>query len=377
MCPRREYLANRTTQSVPLFPLRLCCFPAFIHVLDSRHPSICTFPTLYRAPYSPLPKFSSVIVHITVHCYFQRSASTLPHPKPNDNQAAMPPHPGEGDQATSAFFNHSSAKRINTDAVIATALKQQYPNLELVIIPTWGANLLSYAADGHATSVLIEPGPGDTDVPSKLVWKGYVPPARRIDGSPGGLAQDVSFGKFMYKWQDAEFILYLVSGRDGTAAWAVRNSYLLTSDMHKADALIIAAGKWTNELRDEVWVFDGGSWLKSAELYQSVMKSSWDAVILDPAMKKAIIRDHTSFFDSRDTYQKLKVPWKRGVIYYGPPGNGKTISIKAMMNTFYKRKDPIPALYVRNFVSVGLFPVPSPGAPLTGRSGWARRLRLA
>lgn len=290
----------------------------------------------------------------------------------------MPPHPDAGDRTTSAFFNHSTAKRINTDAVIATALKQQYPNLELVIIPSYGANLLSFAAGGHATYHLIEAGPGDTDVPSKLVWKGYVPPARRIDGNPGVLAHDICFGKFMYKWQDAEFILYLVDGRDGSAAWpTIRNSYLLTSDMHKADALVLAAGKWTNELRDEIWVFDGGSWLKSAELYQSVMKASWDAVILDPAMKKAIIRDHTSFFDSRDTYRRLKVPWKRGVIYYGPPGNGKTISIKAMMNTFYKRKDPIPALYVRNFVSVCLFLVPHPGAALTRCSGWGQRPRLA
>jgi len=32
----------------------------------------------------------------------------------------------------------------------------------------------------------------------------------------------------------------------------------------------------------------------------------------------------------------------------GPPGNGKTISIKALMHTLLDRKDPIPALYVRN-----------------------------
>jgi DNA replication protein DnaC len=69
-------------------------------------------------------------------------------------------------------------------------------------------------------------------------------------------------------------------------------------------------------------------------------------------MKKAIIDDHQSFFDSRDTYARLKVPWKRGLIYHGPPGNGKTISIKAMMHTLYDRKDPVPALYVRSFSSV-------------------------
>jgi AAA+ superfamily predicted ATPase len=36
--------------------------------------------------------------------------------------------------------------------------------------------------------------------------------------------------------------------------------------------------------------------------------------------------------------------------FHGPPGNGKTISIKALMHTllFDRGKDPIPTLYVRN-----------------------------
>lgn len=37
--------------------------------------------------------------------------------------------------------------------------------------------------------------------------------------------------------------------------------------------------------------------------------------------------------------------------YYGPPGNGKTISIKATMRTLYQRKDSIPSLYVRSLNS--------------------------
>ncbi|KAK3319445.1 P-loop containing nucleoside triphosphate hydrolase protein [Apodospora peruviana] len=263
------------------------------------------------------------------------------------SQAAAEP---EVDETTRQFFHHSTAKRINTDAVIAKTLKKQYPNLELVTSPANSVDLIGFASAGHASFTTIDDaGPG---LPPSLIWKGYIPPARRIDGSPGVLVQDVVFAKFLYKWDGAEFVVYVVDGRDGVMAYPpVRNNYILTTDVHKADSLIIAAGKWANELHDEIWVWDGGYWQKSAELYDSVRKASWDAVILDPEMKKAIVDDHLSFYNSQETYKKLKVPWKRGVIYYGPPGNGKTISIKAMMHTLYGRDDPVPALYVRSFFS--------------------------
>ncbi|KAK3687168.1 P-loop containing nucleoside triphosphate hydrolase protein [Podospora appendiculata] len=252
------------------------------------------------------------------------------------------------DETTRQFFAHSSGQRINTDAVIAQALTKQYPSLSLVIAA--GFNLLGFASAGHATLTAIDSaGPG---LPSSVIWKGYLPPARRIDGSTGTLIQQVEFAKVLYKWDGAEFIVYVASGRDGAEAYPlVRNCYILTSDPPKADALILAAGRWANQLHDEIWVFDGGYWSKSAELFQSVKRVSWDAVILDEGMKKALINDHLSFFDSRATYDHLQVPWKRGIIYYGPPGNGKTISIKAMTHTLHDRADPVPALYVRSFSS--------------------------
>lgn len=125
------------------------------------------------------------------------------------------------DEITRQFFRHSSAKRVNTDATIAKAIKTEYPNLELVIVPSFGIDLLSYASAGHASSTAVDAG---DELPSSLMWKVYVAPGRRIDGSPGRLAQDVLFAKFLYKWRDTEFILYVVDGRDGTGPYpTVRN----------------------------------------------------------------------------------------------------------------------------------------------------------
>jgi len=85
-------------------------------------------------------------------------------------------------------------------------------------------------------------------------------------------------------------------------------------------------------------------------MFKSVAKAKWENVILDADKKKAVQDDVIRFFESRARYNKLNVPWKRGVIYYGPPGNGKTISIKALMNQLANLPDPVPSLYVRSLV---------------------------
>lgn len=257
------------------------------------------------------------------------------------------------DDTTRAWFNHSNGRRVNTDTVIARNLAKQYPDLDLVIAPQSNLNLLAYAQAGHASFNIVEET-GST-LPTPLSWTVYAPPARRLDGNLGALGEKLNFGKFIYKWRDEEFILYMADIRDGTQAYPMQmNHYILTSNRARADALVLEAGRWSMELHGEIFVFDQGYWQKSADLYRSVMKASWESVILDEEMKKALIDDHTNFFDSRDTYERLQVPWKRGIIYHGPPGNGKTISIKAMMHTLYSRKDPVPTLYVRSLTSVSL-----------------------
>lgn len=265
-----------------------------------------------------------------------------------------PPPPQDG--VAAEFFHHSSARRVNTDVVLIEAIRRQYPELTLTIAPLdygEGANFLSYASAGHASARKLE---DDSDkIHRAIEWKVFFPPARRLDQRPGVVETIVQFGKYMYYWQGHEYILYVANGRDGDSPYPQQvQQYLLHPSQQASDQLITAAGQWSSVLHNEVWVFDRGYWQKSAELWNSVQNSTWEDVILDPDMKKAIIGDVDSFFSGRDTYARLKVPWKRGIIYYGPPGNGKTVSIKAMMHALYERDGPVPTLYVRSLTSVSL-----------------------
>ena len=244
------------------------------------------------------------------------------------------------------FYEHSTAPRVNTDVVIVESLRSEYPNLHLTVAPRSRCDILAYAAAGLAGVAPID------QEKERLSWRSYFPPATRLYGGHGVLGDSIQFGKYLVDWDNKEYVVLVVNGRDGSEYYPqVINQYILSASIAATNKLLLEVGKWTSELHDEIWVFDQGFWEKNAELWQSVQKSEWEDVILDEKMKETIIYDVVNFFDNRETYERLRVPWKRGIIYYGPPGNGKTISIKAMMHTLYGRKLPIPTLYVRTLVS--------------------------
>ena len=291
-----------------------------------RHP-LCSFPHAHQLATARRGFYKSCIQHLELQACLVAVKMTF------SKDLAFRPSPV--DDTTQEYFNHSSAQRVSTDTVIVEALKRQYPQLELTIAPAGFCNLLGYAANGHAKATPLEDS--KSPLSSSQKWRQYVPPARRIDHLQGAIVDKVLFGKYMYAWKDHEFVLYVVNGRDGLGSYPqIINNYILSSvEKHVIDELITKASRWTIELHNEVWVFDRGYWQKSAELWQSVQQSEWEDVILDSEMKKSIIEDAEHFFISRDTYTDLRVPWKRGVIYYGPPGMEIILSIRQMLHTCY------------------------------------------
>lgn len=237
------------------------------------------------------------------------------HFHPND----LPVRPSKArDGVYREFYHNSTAARINTDEVIVEAIRKQYPDLHLSITLQSNCDILGYAASGHAQAI---PTDADDSLSASLKWKFYYPPARRSDESLGVLAESVQFGKYFYTWKDQEYLVYMVVGE--RFGFGLRMLYILGSSRESTESLMLEASKWTVDLHDEILVFDGGYWNKSRELWQTVQDSSWDDIIMNPSRKKAITGVVDQFFNSKERYAKLQVPWKRGLIAYGPPGNGK------------------------------------------------------
>ncbi|MEM9067537.1 MAG: ATP-binding protein [Myxococcota bacterium] len=99
-----------------------------------------------------------------------------------------------------------------------------------------------------------------------------------------------------------------------------------------------------SEIRGEVLVFANGCWSRSTPLHQAIQGSQFANLVLADSMADAILDDFRSFLNAKERYAAVGAPWKRGVLFTGPPGNGKTHCVKALLNEL-----DVPCLYVQSF----------------------------
>jgi DNA replication protein DnaC len=125
-----------------------------------------------------------------------------------------------------------------------------------------------------------------------------------------------------------------------------RHHWIVADEKKLAEDFFDAVCEWSCEVRGEILVYQDGYFDKNKELFDSIKNSTFDNLVLPATLKNEIQNDFAQFFDSREVYERYGIPWKRGAIFIGPPGNGKTHTLKALVNQLGK-----PCLYVRTFKS--------------------------
>jgi hypothetical protein len=66
---------------------------------------------------------------------------------------------------------------------------------------------------------------------------------------------------------------------------------------------------------------------------QVVNRCDWDQLVLDPAIVSKLRDDFESFFSRENWFRKMRLPYRRGYLLHGPPGNGKSTAIRAMLTS--------------------------------------------
>jgi len=143
-------------------------------------------------------------------------------------------------------------------------------------------------------------------------------------------------------WQGHLLDVILITWTDG--CYHLRHHWIVAEERKIAEEFYEAVCEWSCEVRGEILVYQDGYFQKDQQLYDSIKTATFDNLILPETLKKQIQDDFQRFFDSREVYERYGIPWKRGAIFIGPPGNGKTHTLKALINQLRK-----PCIYVRGF----------------------------
>jgi SpoVK/Ycf46/Vps4 family AAA+-type ATPase len=125
--------------------------------------------------------------------------------------------------------------------------------------------------------------------------------------------------------------------------------YLISNSTEDVEELEEASSEFAGEYligAIDIYTGNGGE-----EIFETSTKM--EDVFMDKDKKDQLIKHAEAPFKNKDLYKKLGVPPKRGVIFVGDPGNGKTLWTEAYINEYcYDRYTKV---ILRNYCAEGRF----------------------
>lgn len=158
----------------------------------------------------------------------------------------------------------------------------------------------------------------------------------------GHVDTELGAGCYSVTWRGHTFeavqIFWIEGFERRKALWVLGQDAATTSDFVAA---MLDASYVPNK---SVLVFSHSCFRPDRSLFQAVLSATWEELILSSDLVERIRAEITSFLASRPLYEKYGIPYKRGILLSGPPGNGKTHCVRLLI-----KQAALPTLYVKSF----------------------------
>jgi len=119
--------------------------------------------------------------------------------------------------------------------------------------------------------------------------------------------------------------------------------WVIAESVEIAEEFILDVSRKTHAPGNAILVFSGGRWNRSEALYNATQSASFEDLVLADDLKATIRDDFEAFLKSEDRYNRLGISWRRGALLIGPPGNGKTHCVRALVKEL-----SVSSLYVQS-----------------------------
>lgn len=128
-----------------------------------------------------------------------------------------------------------------------------------------------------------------------------------------------------------------------TGCGGEQRDWVIAETAEIAESFILDVERKTHAPGNAILVFSNGRWNRSESLYTATQTASFDDLVLADDLKKTIRDDFRQFLGSEERYSRLAISWRRGALLIGPPGNGKTHCVRALVKEL-----AISSLYVQS-----------------------------